>query len=280
MQALAEAQRQRRRTDNNKAAYASKRGPVRPLLLLTDGCRLNSVPGGDELCSQPTRGHRASVRRCLAQARLLRGGLILRRNLHPAESPGKRQAELVGISRGTVYYQPEPISDADLRLMRRIDELHLELPFAGSRMLRDLLIGEGFEVERRHVATLMRKMGVQALYRKPNTSKKHPKHAVFPYLLRGLAIERANQVWAMDMSAPCRRDLQRQRERSDTVSESKLADSRPAAAMLPRAGGGRAKGGCKARPFADGGVSCAEQPELYRALAACGRRVGLPQGLW
>jgi putative transposase len=116
------------------------------------------------------------------------------------ELPIKRQAELVGISRGTVYYHPEPVSDADLRLMRRIDELHLELPFAGSRMLRDLLNGEGFEVGRRHVATLMRRMGIEAIYRKPNTSKKHPRHAVFPYLLRGVQIDRANQVWAMDIT--------------------------------------------------------------------------------
>jgi len=114
--------------------------------------------------------------------------------------PIARQAELVGISRGTVYYHPEPISDADLALMRRIDELHLELPFAGSRMLRDLLRREGFAVGRRHVSTLMRRMGIEALYRKPNTSKKHPAHPVFPYLLRGLAIERANQVWAMDIT--------------------------------------------------------------------------------
>jgi putative transposase len=114
--------------------------------------------------------------------------------------PIARQAELVGISRGTVYYHPEPISDADLALMRRIDELHLELPFAGSRMLRDLLRREGFAVGRRHVATLMRRMGIEALYRKPNTSKKHPAHPVFPYLLRGLSIERANQVWAMDIT--------------------------------------------------------------------------------
>jgi putative transposase len=116
------------------------------------------------------------------------------------ELPVKRQAELVGISRGAVYYQAEPISEADLRLMRRIDELHLELPFAGSRMLRDLLRGEGFGAGRRHVATLMRRMGIEALYRKPNTSKKHPAHAVFPYLLRGLTIDRANQVWAMDIT--------------------------------------------------------------------------------
>ncbi len=78
--------------------------------------------------------------------------------------------------------------------------MHLEQPFAGSRMLRDLLNGEGFEVGRRHVATLMRRMGIEALYRKPNTSKKHPGHPVFPYLLRGLTIDRANQVWAMDIT--------------------------------------------------------------------------------
>ena len=116
------------------------------------------------------------------------------------ELPIKRQAELMGISRGSVYYHPEPISEADLRLMRRIDELHLEHPFAGARMLRDMLRREGRDIGRRHVGTLMRRMGIEALYRKPNTSKKHPAHAVYPYLLRGLAIERANQVWAMDIS--------------------------------------------------------------------------------
>jgi putative transposase len=114
--------------------------------------------------------------------------------------PVKRQAELLGISRGSVYYHPQPISDADLGLMRRIDELHLEHPFAGARMLRDMLRREGRQVGRRHVATLMRKMGLQAIYRKPNTSRRHPVHRVYPYLLRGLRIERANQVWAMDIS--------------------------------------------------------------------------------
>jgi len=117
---------------------------------------------------------------------------------HPL--PIKRQAELVGISRGTVYYHPEPISAADLALMRRLDELHLEHPFAGSRMLRDLLRREGSAVGRRHVATLMRRMGIEAIYRKPNTSRRHPAHPVYPYLLRGLEIERANQVWAMDIT--------------------------------------------------------------------------------
>jgi putative transposase len=114
--------------------------------------------------------------------------------------PVKRQAELLGISRGTVYYQPLPIPEAELALMRRIDELHLEHPFAGSRMLRDFLRLQGVEVGRRHVATLMRRMGIQALYRKPNTSKKHPAHPVFPYALRSLTVERANQVWALDIT--------------------------------------------------------------------------------
>ena len=118
------------------------------------------------------------------------------------ELPIARQAELLGISRGSVYYLPQPVSAADLRLMRRIDELHLEHPFMGARLLRDVLNREGFAVGRKHVTTLMRRMGIEPLYRKPNTSKKHPGHAVYPYLLRGQAIERANHVWAMDISVP------------------------------------------------------------------------------
>jgi putative transposase len=116
------------------------------------------------------------------------------------ELPIKRQAELVGVSRGSVYYLPKPVCEADLMLMRLIDELHLEHPFAGSRMLRDMLKLRGLEVGRKHVATLMRRMGIQALYRRPNTSKPHPEHQVHAYLLRGLAIERANHVWAMDIT--------------------------------------------------------------------------------
>ena len=116
------------------------------------------------------------------------------------ELPVKRQAELVGISRASVYYLPTPVSATDLALMRMIDELHLERPFAGARMLRDMLKARRFEVGRKHVATLMQRMGIQALYRKPNTSKRHPEHQVYPYLLRGLAIERANHVWAMDIT--------------------------------------------------------------------------------
>ena len=110
----------------------------------------------------------------------------------------KRQAELVGISRGSVYYQPRPVSAADLALMHRIDELHLEHPFMGTRMLRDQLDRAGFNVGRKHIGSLMTRMGITALYRKPGTSKRHPGHKIYPYLLRGLLIERSNQVWALD----------------------------------------------------------------------------------
>ena len=109
--------------------------------------------------------------------------------------PITRQAELVGISRANVYYLARTASEADLRLMKRIDVLNLAHPFAGSRMLRDMLNREGFHVGRRHVATLMRRMGIEALYRKPNTSKKHPTHKVYPYLLRGLEIEYGATIW-------------------------------------------------------------------------------------
>ena len=117
---------------------------------------------------------------------------------HPL--PITRQAELLRISRGSVYYLPRSASEADLTLMRRLDALHLEHPFAGARMLRDILRDEGNPVGRKHVATLMRKMGIEALYRRPNTSRKHPQHAVYPYLLRHLPITRPNQVWAMDIT--------------------------------------------------------------------------------
>lgn len=114
--------------------------------------------------------------------------------------PLSRQVRELGISRGSVYYLPRPVSVADLAIMRRIDELHLEFPFAGSRMLRDLLRQEGIEIGRQHVATLMKKMAIEAIYRRPNTSKPTPGHKVYPYLLRKLPIVRPNQVWATDIS--------------------------------------------------------------------------------
>ena len=111
-----------------------------------------------------------------------------------------QQVEALAISRGSVYYQPRPVSEANLALMRLIDKLHLDYPFAGSRMLRDLLNLRGIRVGRRRVGRLMRLMGIEALYRKPNTSRKHPEHKIYPYLLRHLTIERPNQVWAMDIT--------------------------------------------------------------------------------
>lgn len=111
-----------------------------------------------------------------------------------------RQAELLDISRGSVYYLPRPTPLSDLALMRRIDELHLDYPFAGARMLQGLLKREGFEVGRLHVRTLMRKMGIEAIYRRPNTSKPEPGHKIFPYLLRNVPVTQPNQVWAMDIT--------------------------------------------------------------------------------
>ena len=114
--------------------------------------------------------------------------------------PISKQAEALNISRGSVYYLPRPVSASDVALMRRIDELHLEFPFAGSRMLQGLLAAEGSKVGRRHVKTLMRRMGIEALYRRPRTTKPGPGQTIYPYLLRGLAITRPNQVWAMDIT--------------------------------------------------------------------------------
>jgi putative transposase len=117
-----------------------------------------------------------------------------------------RQAKALSISRGSVYYKPRPVSDADLRMMRRMDELHMAWPFAGSRMLQGLLCGEGFKVGRKHVRTLMKRMGIEAIYRRPNTSKPGPGHKIYPYLLRKLAVTKPNQVWAMDITyIPMRR---------------------------------------------------------------------------
>ena len=111
-----------------------------------------------------------------------------------------RQAKVLNISRGAVYYKPRPVSPEDLAIMRRIDELHLEYPFAGSRMMRDFLNRAGVSIGRRHVATLMKRMGLEALYRRPNTSKPTPGHKIYPYLLRGVKVEKPNQVWATDIT--------------------------------------------------------------------------------
>ena len=114
--------------------------------------------------------------------------------------PITKQAEVLRISRGSIYYLPRPVPEADLAIMRHLDRLHLEFPFAGSRMLRGLLVAEGCKIGRRHVKTLMQRMGIEALYRRPRMTKPEPGHKIYPYLLRGLAITRPNQVWAMDIT--------------------------------------------------------------------------------
>ena len=111
-----------------------------------------------------------------------------------------RQAKLLGFSRGSVYYLPRPVPDGHFALMRRIDQLHLDYPFTGSRMLQWPLRGEGLNAGRLHVATLMKKMGIEAIYRHPNTSKPAPGHKIYPYLMRKLAVTRPNQVLAMDIT--------------------------------------------------------------------------------
>ncbi len=114
--------------------------------------------------------------------------------------PLTRQAKVLKLSRSSLYYQPRPVSPADLAIMRRIDELHLDYPFAGSRMLRDMLDDEGVEIGRQRIITMMRRMGIEAIYRRPNTSKATPGNKIYPYLLRGVTVDRPNQVWAMDIT--------------------------------------------------------------------------------
>ncbi len=121
--------------------------------------------------------------------------------ISPAHAlPIRRQCQLVALPRSSASYTPPPVSSEDLALMRELDALHLEYPFAGSRLLRDLLRLRGVVVGRKHVATLMRRMGIEALYRHPRTTRPHPGHQVFPYLLRDLTITVPNQVWAMDLT--------------------------------------------------------------------------------
>jgi putative transposase len=114
--------------------------------------------------------------------------------------PITRQAEALDVSRSSVYYLPRAVPETDLLIMRRLDQLHLEFPFAGSRLLKGLLAAEGNQIGRRHVKTLMRRMGIEALYRRPRTTKSEPGHKIYPYLLRGKEITRPNQVWAMDIT--------------------------------------------------------------------------------
>jgi putative transposase len=114
--------------------------------------------------------------------------------------PLSRQSIIVGVSRSSLYYKAVPVSERDLKLMRLIDKIHLKYLFMGSRSIRDQLQERGYQVGRQHISTLMKKMGISALYRKPMLSKPHPDHKVYPYLLRGLEITKANRVWASDIT--------------------------------------------------------------------------------
>lgn len=126
-----------------------------------------------------------------------------RRALVDRDDPGLpvvAQCRLLKIARSTLYYRPAAVDFDDLALMRRMDELYLASPFYGSRRMAAVLRREGLVVNRKRVQRLMRLMGLEAIYQKPNTSQGHPDHKVYPYLLRGLSIERANQVWCADIT--------------------------------------------------------------------------------
>jgi putative transposase len=114
----------------------------------------------------------------------------------PHTLPVTRQCQLLNLSRSSVYYRPAGLSYKDLQLMRRINEMHLKRPFYGSRRIRGWLQDEGFAVNRKRVQRLMRQMEITALYPKANTSRPGKGHRIYPYLLKGLAIGRPNQVWA------------------------------------------------------------------------------------
>ena len=161
-----------------------------------------SVGAGRRFEGAARQDRRAGAGERFFGRRAHQGGLAERKAMidRDHDLPVVRQAKALNISRGSVYYKPRPVSPEDLAIMRRIDELHLEYPFAGSRMLRDFLDREGVSIGRRHVATLMKRMGIEAIYRKPNTSKPAPGHKIYPYLLRGVKVEQPNQVWAMDIT--------------------------------------------------------------------------------
>jgi putative transposase len=114
--------------------------------------------------------------------------------------PLSRQSRIVGLSRSSLYYKADPVSEQDLELMRLIDKIHLKYPFYGSRRIGNELRDLGHDVGRGHVSTLMKKMGIRALYQKPRLSAPHPDHKVYPYLLRGVEINRANHCWAADIT--------------------------------------------------------------------------------
>src|SRR5947207_15462735 len=166
------------------------------------GCRGVRVCGGQRSqlaagrCEvTPCQDRRADAGERFFGSRARQSGFAERKAMIVREHvlPITKQAEVLRISRGSVYYLPRPVSATDLEVMRRLDRLHLEFPFAGSRMLRGLLVAEGCKIGRRHVKTLMRRMGIEALYRRPRTTKPEPGHKLYPYLLRGMQVTRPNQ---------------------------------------------------------------------------------------
>src|SRR5450432_4303599 len=158
--------------------------------------------GAGRFEDSPCEDRRAGAGERFFGRRAHQGGFAERKAMidRTHDLPISRQAKALNISRGAVYYKPRPVSPKDLRVMRRIDELHLERPFAGARMMRDFLGREGIAIGRRHVATLMKRMGIEAIYRRRDTSKPAPGHKIYPYLLRGVKVERPNQVWACDIT--------------------------------------------------------------------------------
>jgi putative transposase len=116
---------------------------------------------------------------------------------HPL--PLTRQCRLLNLSRSSIYYTPVPVSNRDRDIMRLMDEIHLEYPFMGGRSIKNELWNKGYKVGRSHIRTLMRKMGIEAIYKKPRLSEPHPDHTIYPYLLKGLSITEANTAWAADI---------------------------------------------------------------------------------
>jgi putative transposase len=192
------------------------------------------------------------------------------------ELPIAKQAQALGISRGSIYYRPRPVPAGDLAVMRRMDELHLELPFAGSRMLRDLLNQEGIVIGRCHVTTLMRRLRIKALYTKPSTSKPAPGHMIYPYLLRGLTIDRPNQVWAMDITyIPMARGFVYLAAIIDWFSRRVLSwrlSITLETEVSRRGSGGSARAARQARDLQYGPGLTVHQPRLHQRVAGGGDR--------
>src|SRR4030081_2974442 len=161
-----------------------------------------SQPAGGRCEVTPCQDRRADAGERFFGSRARQSGFAERKAMimRDHDLPITKQAKALSISRGSVYYLPQPVSAAGLVIARHLDRLHLDFPFAGSRMLRGLLDAEGYKIGRRHVKTLMKRMGIETLYRHPRTPKAETRHKNYPHLLRGMEIVRPNQVWTMDLT--------------------------------------------------------------------------------